>query len=354
MSSAAPPKGNLASVFQSKYDEFADDLLSTFPELAAEIAAAKALAADERLRRFQTEVLPHASPNRDATVRPEIVLPGVGISEELWNEIGPTSRAAIQEYLTLLSVCCLFEMNGGKDVGDMFGGENGAKFMEDFLGNWKSKMGSVDFKSLAEKMAGIFGIGKDGLPNLPEKFLKGHLARLAEELVRDFNPEELGLDADTVRACETDPSRAMDILMRLFTTNPGMITNTVKKIGKRLQSKIASGEIRPQEIVAEAEELMKTFSENPAFVEMMESFRSMFGMEDPDLARQAGREGSARLAAVKERLRKKAAAKAQKQAATSGQAPTPEQIAAAEAMAALLEAEGNTIHAPKGGRKSKK
>ena len=70
----------------------------------------------------------------------------------------------------------------------------------------------------------------------------------------------------------------------------------------------------PQEIVAEAEELMKTFSDNPAFVEMMESFRSMFGMEDPDLARQAGREGSARLAMVKKRLQKKMAAKEAAQA----------------------------------------
>jgi len=339
---------NLSSVFQTKYDEFADDLLSTFPELAAEIAAAKALSPEERLARFQAEVLPHASPKRDAAVRPEIVLPGVGIPEALWAEIGEVSRAAIQEYLTLLAICTLFDMNGGKDLSDLFGEAGGSKFMDEFLGSWKSKMGSVDFKSLTEKMAGIFGIGADGLPKLPEKFLKGHLARLAEELVRDFNPADLGLDAETMRACESDPSRALDILMRLFSTNPGVITGTIKKIGKRLQAKIASGEIRPQEIAAEAEELMKTFSENPAFVEMMESFRSMFGMEDPDLARQAGREGSARLAAVKERLRKKAAAKQAQASArqSESQAPTPEQIAAANAMAALLEAEGNTIRGP--------
>lgn len=340
---------NLSSVFQTKYDEFADDLLSTFPELAAEIAAAKALNPEERLTRFKAEVLPHANPKRDAAVRPEIVLPGVGIHETLWAEIGDVSRAAIQEYLTLLAICTLFDMNDGKDLSDLFGGlsgEGGSKFMDEFLGSWKSKMGSVDFKSLTEKMAGIFGVGADGLPKLPEKFLKGHLARLAEELVRDFNPADLGLDAETMRACESDPSRALDILMRLFSTNPGVITGTIKKIGKRLQAKIQSGEIRPQEIAAEAEELMKTFSDNPAFVEMMESFRGMFGMEDPDLARQAGREGSARLAAVKERLRKKAAAKQARGSAVPTAAPTAEQIAAANAMAALLEAEGNTIRGP--------
>lgn len=343
---------NLSSVFQGKYDEFADDLLSTFPELATEVAAAKALTPEERFARFQAEVLPHASPNRDGTVRPEICLPGVRITEALWAEIGETSRTAIHEYLTLLAICCLFEANGGKGMSDMFGGENGAKFMEEFLGSWKSKMAGVDFKTLTEKMAGIFGIGKDGLPKLPEKFLKGHLARLAEELVRDFNPEDFGLDAATMRACEAEPSKAFELLMQIYTTNPSIITNTISKIGKRLQSKIISGEIRPQEIASEAEELMKSFSDNPAFVEMMESFRSMFGMEDMGLARQAGREGSARLAAVKERLRKKAAAK-QAAAAATMPAPTADQIAAAEAMAAALASEGNTISAPKGKGKKK-
>jgi hypothetical protein len=94
----------------------------------------------------------------------------------------------------------------------------------------------------------------------------------------------------------------------------------VKKIGKRLQDKIMSGQIKPQEIANEAEELMKIFSENPAFVEMMETFRSMFGMEDPDLARQAGREGSARLAIVRDRLRKKLEARK-----AGGGQPQPQQ-----------------------------
>ena len=42
---------------------------------------------------------------------------------------------------------------------------------------------------------------------------------------------------------------------------------------------------------------------------MMESFRSTFGMDDPDLAREAGRDGDARRNLVKERLRKKMDAK---------------------------------------------
>ena len=50
---------------------------------------------------------------------------------------------------------------------------------------------------------------------------------------------------------------------------------------------------------------MKEFSENTSFVELLESFRTMFDMKDMGVARQAGREGSARLSIVKERLKKK-------------------------------------------------
>jgi len=54
---------------------------------------------------------------------------------------------------------------------------------------------------------------------------------------------------------------------------------------------------------------MKDFSENNAFTELMKSFKGSFGMEDPEVARQAGRPEEARLNLVKERLRKKLDAK---------------------------------------------
>jgi hypothetical protein len=64
-----------------------------------------------------------------------------------------------------------------------------------------------------------------------------------------------------------------------------------------------------QELVAEAEELMKTFGENPQFVEMMEAFRSAFGFEDKEAAQAAGRDNENRLSIARARLRKKLEAK---------------------------------------------
>jgi len=158
-------------------------------------------------------------------------------------------------------------------------------------------------------MPGFEKMFENGFPKIPEKFMKGHMAKLAQEIVKDITPEDLGFSKDMINECEKNPSRAFDILFKVFSNNPDIIQKTIQKIGKRLQEKIQSGSIKPQEIAREAEELMKEFADNPSFVDMMEGIKKAFGFEDMDLARKAGKEGSARLSIVKERLKKKMAEK---------------------------------------------
>lgn len=310
---SAPVPSN-ESIFQVKYVEFANNLHDVFPESAAEIAAAIALTAEERVDGFKTYVLPIAGDfKRDSSVNPGIVLPNITLTDAQWSSISDNSKKSIQEYLTLLAFTFMMDTNSP------FGDDSKAAF-GDFMGSLKEKMSGIDFSSITEKFASMFGGSAEGM-KLPEKFMKGHLARLAEEMMRDFKPEDFGLDVEELKKYENEPTKAFDMLLKVYTTNPGVIQGSIQKIGKRLQAKIQSGAIKPQEIAAEAEELMKEFSSNPAFVEMMGSFKTMFGMEDPDLARAAGREGNARLALVKERLRKKMEARKAGGAAT----PAPSQ-----------------------------
>jgi hypothetical protein len=135
---------------------------------------------------------------------------------------------------------------------------------------------------------------------------------------------------------EKNPSGAIEMVMNLFKSKPDFLQNSLKRVGKRIQGKVLSGEIRPQEIAREAEELMKEFINNPAFAELMESFRGMFGFEDMDFAKAAGKEGSARLAIVKDRLRKKMDAKKSAKTGASSQSVTAAQ---SEAIAAALLAD---------------
>jgi heterodisulfide reductase subunit A-like polyferredoxin len=131
--------------------------------------------------------------------------------------------------------------------------------------------------------------------------------------------------------------------------NPEKLQGAMKKIIGRLQEKFQRGQFKPQDLVAEAEEMMKEFSENPAFVEMMESMRSTFGFEDLDMARSVGREGSARLNIAQQRLRREMARRTGATAAPA--AMSPEAMAAAIAAA---EAAANELLASetKGTKKS--
>jgi hypothetical protein len=100
--------------------------------------------------------------------------------------------------------------------------------------------------------------------------------------------------------------------------NPEKLQNAMKRIMKRLQDKFQKGEFKPQEIAAEAEEMMNEFSENPAVVEMMNSMRKAFSFEgDMDGARAAGQEKSAKLHVAQERMRKELARRKEAAAAAA-------------------------------------
>jgi antitoxin component HigA of HigAB toxin-antitoxin module len=299
----------LHDVFQKKYDEFARDLQGACPELAEKIAAAVALNPEQRRLRFKAEVLGSCSPSRAQDTAPACVLPGVPMPQAVWEVLSTRSKKAIQEYMTILSFSFLLDA-------DFEGGSKPPEWTADFatkmMHDMKEKMKGLDFGDLAEKISKMFGSAAEGggIPSLPEKFMKGQIAKLAEEIVKEFNLEDLGIDPKVMEAAGNDPTKALQIIMDVFMKNPVAIQNTMKKLAKKLGAKIQSGALRPQELVAEAEELMKTFSENPQFVSMMESFRQSFGAAEEDLEKATGSANeSSRLSIVRQRLQKKLAAK---------------------------------------------
>jgi len=293
-------------IFQKKYNEFVMDLKATIPEMAAVLDAAYRLSNAERFNQFKADVLPACDPSRDSSTAPGYILPGVKLSQDLWSSLSDKSQAAIQEYLRILSFCCLYDSTPGA---------NGlppkmAEWTESFLGMWKDKLSGLDFDSMSKKLADMMAnMGPASFPKLPERLLKGHLAKLAEELIKEFTPEDFGLTPEELAACDTHPARAFELLTEVYTKKPQILQKAIERIAKRLQEKIKRGELRPEQIAAEAEELMKDFSENNAFTELLKGFKGSFGMEDPDVARQAGRPEDARLNLVKERLRAKLDAK---------------------------------------------
>jgi len=292
----------LLSIFDVKYSEFTTNLLEAIPEMNAQILAAAALPPAERLDRFKREVLPNVTPTKISRT----ILPGVTLTDDIWESLGEEGQKAIREFLSVLGVCCMSDSE---------------EWSKEFLNKWKESMASVDFDNLATKMASIFGAKGEKLPKIPERLLKGQLAKLADEILREFKPEEFGFSPEMLEEAEKNPARAFEIITEIYTKNPMALQNIMKRIMKRLQDKIRRGEFRPQDIAKEAEELMSELTENSGFKDLLGSLKGSFGFDDAeeeaDLYRSAGREGEARRNLVKERLRnklaqKKAAAAAQK------------------------------------------
>ena len=294
---------SLENTFQKKYDEFIVDLRQTFPELSTELAAAAAIPELDRLARYHEQVVAKHAELNENIVCPGIVLPGVRITDALWAAVGHKTKAAVYEYLSILDLCAMYEHGlDGEDMGKF------QEWADRVTKNWRSRLDKVDFESLADKFKDMFG-GTNALPKMPEKFLKGKLAKLAEDMVREFKPEDFGLRPEDLEAVERDPARAFEILMQASSSNPEMLQKAMMRVGKKLQEKIQRGELRPQELAAEAEELMQEFQSHPAFAEMMKSFKSAFSFDDPEKARASGQDNEGRLAMVRNRLKKKLEAK---------------------------------------------
>jgi len=293
----------LPKMFLDKYAEFAVDLMKTCPELKSDIDMAMFISDADKVSQFRERILPSCSPKRDHKTSPGAVLPGVFLTDELWASFSETTKSAVQQHLTLLSFCLLVDMGTKDDVNGSDWTESWAKKMMEEM---KEKMGGMDFSSFGEKISKLFSEGK-GFPELPEQFKKGQIARLAEEIVKELNLKDLGLSAEDIEASKTNPAKTFEIMMNLFGKNSTILQSTVQKLSKKLQQKIQSGAIRPKELMAEAQELMKLFSDNPQFVEMMETFRSSFGAREDEFERAVGRQPSGRMSLVKERLQKKLA-----------------------------------------------
>lgn len=291
----------LETIFFTKYGEFCEELKGTLPEATAQIAAANALTNEEKKNRFSKEVAPNAgNSKRKPNKNPGIVLPGVAIPDELWYELSENTKKAINEYIAVLSFSSMIGTEGF-----------GKQWAEEAMKGMKEKINSADFKSISDRLMGMFTSGT--FTSIPERLMKGQIAKLAEELVREFRPEDFGLDPAELASSGNDPSKAFELLSQIYTQKPELLQNAMKRIAKRLQEKVQRGELRPQELAAEAEELIKEFTENPAMRDLMESFRGMFGFEDEETSRAAGRDGESRMAIARSRLRKKLDAKKAKQ-----------------------------------------
>jgi len=340
--------------FETTFTQFLAELKETFPEFTSELDAAKAKPIEESRKIFTNVWRVHTSDivNQKAEIFENglELLPGVNMTKKLWSELSANTQAAIWKYLSSLLLLAAAESMEGWDLSGFQHDleEMMKKLKEGGFGEGLPGLGNMkDMFEKISKMAETFGFKDFGDMKdkfkFPERMFKGQLAKIIQELVAEFKPEDFGITPDLVES--NDPAKVFEILQEIFTQKPEMLAAAAQKIGKKIQAKFQRGEIRREDIIQEAEELMKEVSEN----EMFSSLFGTIGEMMKNSEKSSGNEGSARRREVQERLRKK---KAEKDAKKGGGGSNPVVVqsaaqASADAMAALLLQEEDAKVKPK-------
>jgi hypothetical protein len=335
--------------FSGMYEQFVAELKTTFPEFSSSITQASTLPdAHKRFTDVWRNHTKDVASQNNAIFTPTGIelIPGFVMTASLWGELSKTTQNAIWKYISSLLLLAANMETDGKSFWDLSGFQAD---MEEMMKHLKSEGAAADMKGIFEnlgKMAETFGFkdfGKDmsgagAKFKLPERLFKGHIAKIAEELVKEFKPEDFGISPDVLES--DDPARVFTYLQELFTKNPETLMAAAKKIASKIQKKFETGAIKREDIIREAEELMAEFQENDAFSSLFGSLGEILKGSE----KESGNEGSARRREVQERLRKQKAEKDAKKAAAAGGVPqntfsAVQEAAANAAMAALLAEE---------------
>ena len=206
-------------------------------------------------------------------------LPDISFGE-LWNaDISDKTRETIWKYLQLLLFTVITSVNNDTSFGDtakLFEAIDESELKGKLEETMKHMHDMFDMSGVETDSAGMdaSGVNMENLPN-PEEIhehisgmLDGKLGNLAKEIAAE-TAEDLNMDMDA-------PANVNDIFEKLF-KNPGRLMGLVQNVGKKLDTKLKSGELKESELIQEAQELMKKMKDMPGLGNFQEMMSKMNG-----------------------------------------------------------------------------
>jgi len=312
--------------FKKVYAQYMCEMGLTFPELEKACDRALSLGSWRDYNKAVAPIL-HQIATRDDSVFNDAgiqIAPKVLMTKKMWATAGKDTQKAIWEFMSSLVLLATFEEKkaaaSAQEPGvkrntveepdfskffDVSGADVDLKKMFEGLGSQFSDKSFGSFfegiKGAAENFKEKFADMSGNMPKIPERLFKGHIARIAQDLASEFKPEDFGLSPELLESKDTGAT--FEYLQQIFTKNPDLLMKGAKKIAQRIQDKLKKGEVRREDLVAEAEELMKEFQDNTMFKDIFEQLGSQLrGMGGDSGANSQ----SERLRKTRERLRKKA------------------------------------------------
>jgi hypothetical protein len=266
------------------------------------------------------------------------ILPGIFFSAKLWSDTSKETRVVFWDYLASLILLNTMFSSGASAPAPASSAsaaskeednetEQGLPDFDEIMKEMATNFKSEEFKGIFENMKNMFkdlsgnippfseaeGEGDKKpfeMPKIPEHLQNGLIAKIAAELAGEFKPEDLGIDPLLME--RMNPMQIFEHLQFVYTNNPDLLTEAMKRVAGKIKDKFASGALNRDALMREAKELMTYFTDNPAFKEMFDSMGGLF--DNPFMGGGDGAKGSQseRLRAARERLRKKAEKKSKK------------------------------------------
>lgn len=303
---------------------FCAELRGTFPELEAVISRATTLTAERFWAAWKGNL--HILLDRDFDAlqaeRRGLLIGAVQMTPALWADISEATQRAIWKYLRTLALEAAMTVSlEGVDTDtqqllmnimtaeklEAGGAEADAEAKEMFENAMPHLQPLMDkLKGLMGGFIDLSGMADVPLPEIPERLRNGRIAKLAEEMAKQFNPAEFGIDPALLEGDNVE-----DILRRLaemYQRDPSMLIGGAKRVADKIRKQILGGSLDREALVAEAQEFIALFKEHPLFKEAIAKFQTFAGAEG--LAGMFGGSGgggteSERRRVVQERLRKK-------------------------------------------------
>lgn len=318
--------------FSATLKSFCDELRLTFPELEPQIARATSLTAAQFWRSWQTglEVLLTRDSATLLSTRGGFLMGAVRLTPTVWGEISVATQGAIWKYLRTLTLEAALEIGvDGLDTEIMQklmaimtaeriekgGAEAEAETSEIFDESMKH------LSPLMERLKGLIGSAASGgkgfmdlsgftMPEIPERLRNGRIAKLAEDMAKQFDPKEFGIDPAALSGDNVE--EILKRLAEMYQRDPTLLIAGAKKVAERIKKQILGGSLNREDLVAEAQEFINIFKEHPQFKEMIGKFTGLMGpggLSEMFGSGGGSSEPSERRRAVQERLRKKLAAR---------------------------------------------
>ena len=183
--------------------------------------------------------------------------------KRLWEKnITDKTKETIWKYLQTFTIINI-NMNSGEALQKLLNNEDNYGIKKEDISDKQTAKDLKNLKKLTESVQSE-PHSEDNFDNMFGNIMNTDIGKLAQNVANDMNIEDLFGDIKQ----DEDPMKIMQKMM-----NPETMSDIFKNISGTLDDKVKKGEINPDKLKGDAENICETMKDNPIFGSLMNSMQ---------------------------------------------------------------------------------